>query len=111
MPKKTITIKGIVPGTDNLDLSDGGWTKVKKSWKYRDVTWKIDKKISNVTSFLIVGKTPYNPFEAPIPTNFGTVVPLKVGSSQPSLEWEYAIHWKDEDRIVYIFDPKISILP
>ena len=111
MPKKTITIKGIVPGTDNLVLSDGGWTKVKTHWKYRNVTWKMDRKISGVTSFRIVGKKRHNPFEEPIPKIFSTVVPLKVHSSQPPLDWEYSIRWKDKDMIVHVFDPKISIFP
>ena len=111
MPKKTITIKGVVPGTDHLELSDGGWTKVKTHWKYRNVTWKIDKKNSLVKSFRIVGKRRHNPFEEPIPKIFGNVVPLKVDSDQPPIEWKYSILWKDVDMIEHIFDPKISIYP
>ena len=112
MPKKTITIKGIVSDTNKLDLSDGGWTKVKIHWKYRNVTWKIDKKCLGVKSFLIKGKTRHNPFEQKhIPRDFGSMLPLIVGQFQTPLEWKYSIHWKGEDNITHVFDPKISILP
>ncbi len=95
--------------TGKLILSDCGTTIVRTRWIYRKVTWTID--YPKVKSFLIVGKTAYNPFEDPIPVDFDTEVRLKVKKPQPPLDWEYSIHWKDKDNKITISDPKISIDP
>ena len=112
MPNKKIRIKGIEHGTPDLILSDGGITIVKGWWKHRNVTWDIPKKTVGVKSFRIEGKKGDNPFDTPIPKDFGTALTLHVRPVKTHIIWEYSIIWeKGPDKIVEIFDPKISIFP
>ncbi len=113
MPNQTINITGGDISTGTLTLSDGGRTVVRTKWRKRKVSW--EKEGNMITSFLIVGKTTYNPFEEPIPTEHDTKVKLKVDKCKGEIEWEYSIYWRhkgqDNDEADHIFDPKISINP
>lgn len=109
MPNQKIYITGMDAATGKLTLSDKGKTKVGSKWKFRKITWKID--YSKVKSFKIEGKQSYNPFEESPPTNFDDKVDLTVRKDEPAIEWEYSIHWKDEDGKITVSDPIISISP
>ncbi len=112
MPNKKIRIKGIVKDTPRLILSDGGITEVKSDWKHRNISWDIQKDLPEVKSFRIEGKKGDNPFDTPIPEDFCTVLTLNVRPVKHRVDWEYSIIWKKSpDKIIQIFDPKISIFP
>ncbi len=108
MPNQKIYINGM-DAAAKLTLSDKGKTKVGSKWKYRKITWKID--YSKVKSFKIVGKQSYNPFEELPPTDYDDKVDLTVSKDEPDIEWEYSIHWKDENGNTTVSDPIISISP
>jgi hypothetical protein len=102
----SIDITGIETG-NRLKLSDNRRTKVdSSSWK-RNIKWKIET--DEVTSFRIVGKKSYNPFETDIPTTFEDKVKLKVKKDE-NVEWNYTIEWKQKGSDTPIpDDPLISI--
>lgn len=109
MANKKIDIIGIHPKTNKLILSDCGRTYVNSKSKYRKITWETE--YDEVKSFRIVGITPYNPFETPIPTNYDDEVKLKVNKNEPRRDWEYSIEWKDKQGNPHMSDPIISIRP
>lgn len=107
MPNQTISILRIE--ANKLILSDEGRTEVKNGWKYRKVTWEIEDAV--IKSFRIVGKQPCVPFKESIPVSYGTKVKLTVRKHEPPVDWEYSIHWIDNDGNNHIHDPIISIKP
>ena len=106
MPK-TIFIEGVgING--KLILSDHGKTVIHSNSTDRKLVWL--PIASDVKAILIVGKTSVNPFETPIPTTYSNVVMLDVKRGE-DVEWEYCIHWKDQNDNEHISDPLISIKP
>jgi hypothetical protein len=93
--------------SEKLDIDPS--TTIVRTDEDREITWSINPT-RKFKSFHLEAKHGDNPFDKPIPTKPDSTLTLKVDGS-PSLEWEYTIHWKDDDPNEHKYDPKISINP